>query len=673
MANDLSDISDILSAKGDVSDVSNILGSEQPAPAAAKEKPLSAAAYLGKLRSDPEAKRQMAGALGRATAHFLTTGGGLGEVGVMPFLGEQEYKQYVQPYVGETPKEYQNLQSLLEMTPMAFGLAKASPTTPELMAPKSPTELEKALGSVQFTSEQLAAAAKRAAGETLSASEEKALADAVSAVDRQMTRMSGLKEVTQKVSPEVEKLQEAARSEAKLVSPETAVDFQKKMDLNSVIRNIADKRYGSAEALQTEVGGGAFKNYESIAKNLQAEKPFGLTSEGKALKNELDSIIMGGEGALRDFGQESINIARDVRNELFGRRAQDISEKEIQEVANKLPKAFSQAARELQARDIIMQRGDWKLVDNKLRELRDKASRKGPEAFGPVQKERVTNVADRIENSLKSWVGEENYPREIYAQASEALNRFRTRLGEALSSKEEIPYATEAGMRETARPANILFESRESTNFGKQLLGETEVNSLAEKFASNQLAGKDATEISKWLKDPKNEFVYEVPGLSDKLTKYGQSLATREGDAKAFTELQKQAQKKIEEAQKAITDAKGEAVTATNQAKQAYDTAVNLADKMVRTLQNEDPAKLYKSFTNLRPDLEASGAFDKTALDEIEAQIGEASKIANAQERAAAIQQAIGSQLKKYAIKYGIPVGALGAIGTAGYKYVTGD
>ena len=479
-----------------------------------------------------------------------------------------------------------------------------------------PSALQKALSTVQFSGEELAAAAKRAAGERLSAAEEKALSSAVEAVDRQMTRISGLKEVTAKVSPEVEQMQKAARSETGFVSPETAVDFQNKSDLNSVIRSIADKRYGGAEAMQKQIGGKAFEDYK-IAANLKQEiQPFALSAEGRDLVGQLDQIIKGGEGRLRTFSPEESRLASDIKATLFpsGKKSKPV---------------------------------DFKLVDDKLRELRDKASKKGPEAFSAVEKERVVGIADRIENALKSWVGEANYPRQIYAEASEELNRFRTRLGEALSAREEIPYATEAGMRETARPANILFESRESVNFGKQLLGGQEVNQLAEKFASNQIAEKDAKAISDWMKDSKNEFIYEIPGLSEKITKYGQSLAKREGDAKAFAELQKQAAKKIGEAEKGIAEAKGAAVKETAEAQKAFDAAQKSTDELTRALQNEDPAKLYSSFTKMRPKLEETGVFDKAALDALEADIARASNIADAKQRRDAIVGAVGTMLKK--------------------------
>ena len=514
--------------------------------------------------------------------------------------------------------------------------------------------LQEALKTVQFTGEQLAAAAKRSAGERLTAAEEKLLNEAVSAVDRQMTRISGLKEVTEKVSPEVEQMQTAARSETKLAAPETSAELAAKKDVNSVIRNLADQKYGSAEKFQKQIGGQAFEDYKLAANVKQAAQAFGESVQGKALQKELDNIISGGTGDLRKFGKAEIDIAREIRTELFGRRAEDISLKEVEDVASRLPKSFSQAARETQARNMILEREargrrpvDFQLVDNKLRELRQTEASKLPEAATAIAKGRYGSAADRVENALKEWVGPENYPREIYAKASEALNRFRTRLGEALTAREEIPYATEEGMRELARPANILFESRESVNFGKQLLGDAEVNSLAEKFASNQLANKDADAIVKWLKDPKNEFAYEVPGLSEKLTQYGQALASREGDAKAFAELQKQAAKKIAEAKTGISEAKGAAETGTKEAQKSFETAQKSADELTRALQNEDPAKLYSSFTKMRPKLEETGVFDKSALDALEANISKASKIADAKERRDAIVGSVFGLIKR--------------------------
>jgi len=557
--------------------------------------------------------------------------------------------------LGKTPEQLKGAEFIGELVGGLKGYgAKPVELGAKTVRTLTSSPLQEALKTVQFTGEQLAAAAKRSAGERLTAAEEKLLNEAVSAVDRQMTRISGLKEVTEKVAPEVEQMQTAARSETKLATPETSAELAAKKDVNSVIRNLADQKYGSAEKFQKQIGGQAFEDYKLAANVKQAAQAFGESIQGKALQKELDTIIGGGTGDLRKFGKAEIDIAREIRTELFGRRAEDISLKEVEDVASRLPKSFSQSARETQARNMILEREargrrpvDFQLVDNKLRELRQTEASKLPEAATAIAKTRYGSAADRVENALKEWVGPENYPRETYAKASEALNRFRTRLGEALTAREEIPYATEEGMRELARPANILFESRESVNFGKQLLGDAEVNSLAEKFASNQLANKDADAIVKWLKDPKNEFVYEVPNLSEKLTQYGQALASREGDAKAFSELQKQAAKKIAEAKTGISEAKGVAETATAEAQKSFETAQKSADELTRALQNEDPAKLYSSFTKMRPKLEETGVFDKSALDALEANISKASKIADAKERRDAIVGAVFGLIKR--------------------------
>lgn len=623
---------------GDVVPVEEYKGDVVPLSAPKEEPKISTAAYIGKVRSDPEIRKQLAATTGRAVAHFLTTGGGLGEVGVPPFLGEKEYEQYIEPYVGKTPEKYQRLQSLLEMVPMFFGAAKVSPKTPEFMAPKAQTELEKVLGSVQLSSEQLAAAAKKKAGETLTASEEKALSDAVSAVDRQLSRIPGLKEVTSKTIPEDEVLRTASRSESGLSKPDLEAERLAKTDIESRINDLASKKLARAQEVQSVVGTTRFQSFEDVANARQRTNPFHTSEVGQRYLKKLNDIIEGGTGEFREYSSDQSEAARKLKN---------LINPEEGKPAN------------------------WKLIDQELEKIRAKQQAKDITGVDRIDRQRWGQIGDGLENAIESWVGRENYPRQSYRIVSEGKNKFATDLGAALTEREEVPFAREKGMKEKPRPSDILFNSRESVNFGKELLGEQEVTALAEQHASNVIKDMTASDIRKWLDSGPSEFVSEIPGLSEKINKYAQSLAQREGDMKAFAELQKQAKQKIQEAQTAITGAKGEAVKTTQQAQTAYETAVNLADKMVRTLQNEDPAKLYKSFTNLRPELEASGAFDKPALDEIEAKIGEASKIANAQERAAAIQQALASQVKKYAIRIGLPASAIG-LGTAGYEYYAG-
>ena len=73
---------------------------------------------------------------------------------------------------------------------------------------------------------------------------------------------------------------------------------------------------------------------------------------------------------------------------------------------------------------------------------------------------------------------------------------------------------------------------------GRQLLGNDAVNLFAERHAANELQGKSGSQIKDWLS--KNDFVYEVPGLYEKINSFGENVARREGDAKALEALQAQ-------------------------------------------------------------------------------------------------------------------------------------
>ena len=66
------------------------------------------------LSSALQAAGEVAKAGGRGVAKFATTGGGLGEFG-LPFLSGEEYKQFVEPYVGTTPSEYKPIEAATEL------------------------------------------------------------------------------------------------------------------------------------------------------------------------------------------------------------------------------------------------------------------------------------------------------------------------------------------------------------------------------------------------------------------------------------------------------------------------------------------------------------------------------------------------------------------------------
>lgn len=492
--------------------------------------------------------------------------------------------------------------------------------------------------------------ARTQATEVTTEAQKRAEAEAARAVVERAKRERAIGGQLRKTEAEIKPVSElemAARSEAKLPAPEGAAELSTGKDLNSTIRRIAEERLKQAETVQATKGGAAFERYRQVANEKQATQPFGASAEGQALKAELDAIIKGGPGKLREFGQAEIDIAKRIRNELYGKPASEISQAEIAARAEADPnKSMSLAARMTKARNELAAAEasgrkpvDFNVVDDLIRELRQKQSAKAAEGFTQVERERLGSAAGRIEDALKKWVGEDVYPREAYAAASKDLNQFRTKLGEALTAREEIPYATEAGAptTRTSRLADLVFEGRENVRLAKQLLGENEVNALGDKFAANQLAGKDSMAVQKWMNDPKNSFIYEIPGLEGRITKYAESLARREGDVKALEALRKNLGKDIETVR---------GVEQTTKQK-VFKTQQQI-NKLTENLQRLDPAKINAKYIDeIRPALEETGYFRPEELNALGAEIQKVSNIANANERAEAVRTAVGFALKK--------------------------
>jgi hypothetical protein len=440
--------------------------------------------------------------------------------------------------------------------------------------------------------------------------------------------------------PETSQLHDAARFETKLAAPDTEANLANKTDINSQVGKLAEQKFAQAETKQAVEGGSAFENYKQVASELQQEQPFGTSKPGKVLQNKLDEIIKGGSGDLRQYGEGIIKIAKDVRRELFGATASDISPQEIKAVADTLPKSMSEAARNIQARSILESKltqrkpVDFKVVDEKIRELRGLAANKNIEGFTGVQANRLKNVAKDIEDSLKSWVGEDVYPRAAYAEASEELNKFKEELSKVVSRKRG-QYETSTGeIVSGSNAADLIFKDRKSVNLAKSLLGDAEVSSLAEKYAANELNGKTGKQIADWLKNPNNAFIYEVEGLADKLQKYGASVARREQEATALDALRKQQQKAIKESEKIRESTRG-----TLAEKQDVINKINKA--------LEKPEELPAKFGKLREDMEKIGVFAKEDLDALQTQVDQIGKIVDQRKKREEASQLISALARK--------------------------
>lgn len=323
------------------------------------------------------------------------------------------------------------------------------------------------------------------------------------------------------------------RQEAGLAEPEGRAQIAAQQHVEAKLRGLAvEKKIGAKEEQRT-VGGGAFENYEKVATKKQAAQPFGASPQGNALSKQLDDIIEGGpRGGLQKYSKSEMALAKKLKNEFFLR-----------------PDGAHV---------------DYKVVDSELRKLRDIQYDTKNESYSAEERRRIKSFADKIEKSLKEWVGESNYPREAYAEASEKLNRFRSDFAKALTDQKEIKYLDEEGgfAKTESQAAKLVFRDRTNMRLAKQILGDNEVNALAEQHAVNSIGGMDAKKVRAWLNNKNNEFIDEVPGLPEKLEKYAQSLERRDAlieSAKAGIKTQAQAAKERAEAVESLSKQKEKA------------------------------------------------------------------------------------------------------------------
>lgn len=496
----------------------------------------------------------------------------------------------------------------LAATRAAGSLAKT------LTGAKSAEELARAVAAARKTGDELIAKATTAAEkEQAVATKNRLVSEA--AIGKEEARVA-------KVPREEERLEALARQESGLVKPEGAAELSIGKDVATELRSSAKSGLSRAEATQAE-GGAAMQKYENVARQKELTSPFGLSRLGLELEKELFEIAKGGSGPLREYGQAQIDLAKKALNELF---------------AGDKPVSF-------------------KVADNLLREFRQLEASKTAEGATKIARERYKSAGDIVEKALENWVGKENYARPIYAEKSAAKNLFQTKLGQALTAAEEVPYVQRGLMPETriGQIEKIVFADRDSIKFAKELMGDAQINSFGERYAANQLAGKTSKDVSKWLSGNESRFIDEVPGLREKLTKYGASLARREGDAAVATQLEKQYAAGREAAKKTEKTT----IEATEKLKSTLDDLrIKISDADPKTLRTE-----WSKTGGLRKALEDTGRFSPSQIDNLAKEIINLGEVADKSARQARYREIV----KNIAIYAGLP-----ALGFKIYHGVSG-
>ncbi len=419
-------------------------------------------------------------------------------------------------------------------------------------------------------------------------------------------------------------MQQGARRGAQLPEPVNQQQIAAGEDVDSQLRRLGGNQLQAAETLQSTEGGAAFANYRDVAESLQADRPFAQSPQGRQLEAQLDDIISGGEGPLRTSTEQQVRIARDIKNELFPSRqapqAATADSLDPDLAASPLPLQAriraQQSRNAARAAEAPEQRPvDFNVVDVKLRELRQLEANKDFTGYTGVQRENYGSAASLIDDALSNWVGAANYPRAAYAEASEPLNRFRTRLGEALTSRETIPYSTgetTPGMFETpqSRLRGVVFNDADSVRFASELLGEQNVHRLGAQHASDMLKGKTAEQVTEWLDSPANAFVDAIPGLRGRLNQYAQRLAAEESRSAGMTRLQGQLRAGTETS-----------AAETRQSRASLQSATKTIESAVDAIRAAEPNQISGVWNRNRQKLKDTGLFSDADLQNLDRMI----------------------------------------------------
>jgi hypothetical protein len=525
------------------------------------------------------------------------------------------------------------------------------------------------------TPEQLRASVGGAAEDALTSAQQQSQTLRRNQLRREIeTRATGRAPERQPTDPDV--MQQNARQGAQLPEPVNQQQITAGQDVDSQLRRLGGTQLREAQRLQSVEGGEAFATYRDVGERLQAVKPFADSPQGRALEAELESIIRGGQGDLRTSTRDRIRIAQDIKNELFP-RAQPTepvvaTQDNLSDLLKNSPLPLDERIRmqqDLNDRAAANQTlsapqpraVDFNVVDVKLRELRQLEANRDFTGYTGVQRENYGSAADSIENALKGWVGESNYPRAAYAEASEPLNRFRTRLGEALTAREDIPYATgetTPGMFTTpqSRLRGVVFNDADSVRFASELLGEQQVHRLGAQHASDMLRGKTAEQVTEWLNSPANAFVDAIPGLRGRVNQYAQRLAADEARSAGMTRLQDQLRAGTQASRRD-----------TQQSRENLERASETIRSAARSFANAQPEQMLGIWNNIKPRLEGTGLFNAAELDNLERMVGRSASNVSREERVN-ITREIGNEITRKLI--GKVVG--GAIGAETLRRILG-
>jgi len=300
--------------------------------------------------------------------------------------------------------------------------------------------------------------------------------------------------------------EEARKTLAAVGTPQTPTETGRSIRevVAPIFENLKKVRADNAEKFKGEAFGEAL-NKERAGQRVSNTKSF------QEAMSSIDNAIKNPETKLRN-----VSIA-EVESQLQKvRRALD-PVKEVDGVAVGEPVSFQG-------------------LENLRRFLRDRAYGLPAEGFDAIGQKQAGELAEAVEKIQREFSPKIGKFLEQYKADSEPLNRFKTKLGEALVGKEEFDMTRFA--TDPAELANKVFKSETSVKDLMQLLGKDARS--AEQFARGVVANKlqDATgkDIQKFVTS-NADWLNQFPQLRQQLEAAATTIGRAEGFGGARTTL----------------------------------------------------------------------------------------------------------------------------------------
>ena len=300
--------------------------------------------------------------------------------------------------------------------------------------------------------------------------------------------------------------QEARKSLAAIGTPQTPTETGRSIRdaTTPIFENLKKVRADNAEKFKGEAFG------EALNKELAGQR----VSDTQAFKNALESIanaIKNPETGLRNV---SIN---EVESQLLKVKRALEPTKEVDGVAVGQPVSFQG-------------------LENLRRFLRDRAYGLPAEGFDAIGQKQAGELANAVEAIQTQFSPKITKFLEQYKIDSEPLNRFKTKLGEAIVGKEEFDMARFA--TDPAELASKVFKSETSVKDLMQLLGgdARSAEQFARSFVASKLQDASSKDIQKFV-NSNADWLNQFPQLRQQLEAASTTIGRSERFGGARTRL----------------------------------------------------------------------------------------------------------------------------------------